>query len=192
MVYNLVIPIRKMFRYEAFITEEHLESCIKLTLLTSTIVAYAYSIEFFVAWYSGNPYEWAIFAKRAYGSYATYFWVMVVCNCVFPLAFWSKAVRRNIPLCFVICMLINVGMWFERYNIIVSGLVEDFLPGSWGHFEPTWADICLTIGSFGWFFFWFLIFCRFFPFVSLSEIKLIMPKPFSPKKLASVEGAHHV
>jgi len=184
MVYNLVVPLRRMFRLEKFILIEHLEACIKLTLLTSTIVFYAYGIEFFVAWYSGNPYEWAVFEKRAMGPYAPYFWIMVFCNCIFPLAFWSKKVRYSIPISFVICLLINIGMWFERYNIIVSSLSEDFLPGSWGHFEPTLADITITFGSFGWFAFWFLIFCKFFPLVSLSEIKLIMPKPFSNKKLA--------
>jgi molybdopterin-containing oxidoreductase family membrane subunit len=177
MVYTLLIPIRWMFKLENFITEDHLEAMIKLTLLTSTIVAYAYGIEFFIAWYSGNEYEWAIFQKRAAGPYAFYFWVMTFCNCIFPLVFWAKRFRRHIPTAFVVCVLINVGMWFERYNIIVSSLVEDFLPGSWGHYEPGIGEILMTFGSFGWFFFWFLIFCRYFPLVSLSELKLIMPKP---------------
>jgi Ni/Fe-hydrogenase subunit HybB-like protein len=177
MVYTLLIPLRYMFKLEDFITADHLEACIKLTLLTSTIVAYAYGVEFFVAWYSGNAFEWAIFAKRAHGPYAIYFWTMVACNCVFPLAFWAKNLRRHIPTAFVICILVNVGMWFERYNIIVSSLIEDFIPGSWGHYEPSWIEMGITLGSFGWFFFWFLIFCRFFPLVSMSELKLIMPKP---------------
>jgi Ni/Fe-hydrogenase subunit HybB-like protein len=182
MVYTLIVPVRKMFGLEGFITEEHLESCLKLTLLTSTIVAYAYGIEFFIAWYSGNVYEWAIFQKRAVGNYAFYFWTMVFCNCVFPLAWWSKRIRRNVAVSMVIAVLVNVGMWFERYNIILSSLVEDFLPGSWGHYQPSLVEIGITIGSFGWFFFWFLIFCRFFPIVSMSELKLIMPKPLNPKK----------
>lgn len=188
MVYTIVLPLRRMFRLEGFIRVEHLEALIKLTLLTSTIVAYAYGIEFFVAWYSGNEYEWAVFRNRACGTYSFYFWTMVFCNCVFPLVFWSKKARYNQLLCFVVCVLINVGMWFERYNIIVSSLSEDFLPGSWGHYEPGLGEICLTIGSFGWFFFWLLIFLRFFPLVSMSELKLIMPKPLNPKKL---KGAHH-
>ncbi|MDA9951738.1 polysulfide reductase NrfD [Oligoflexaceae bacterium] len=182
MVYTLLVPIRWMFNLQDFITEDHLEACIKLTLFTSTIVFYAYSIEFFVAWYSGNPYEWAVFEKRAVGPYAFYFWTMVFCNCIFPLLFWSKKVRRSLTTCMVICVLINIGMWFERYNIIVSSLVEDFVPGSWGHYEPSVVEMAITVGSFGWFFFWFLIFCRFFPLVSLSEMKLIMNKPNSPKK----------
>ena len=90
--------------------------------------------------------------------------------------------RNNIAVSMVVAILINVGMWFERYNIIVSSLVEDFIPGSWGHYEPSLIEIGLTFGSFGWFFFWFLIFCKFFPIVSMSELKLIMPKPLSPKK----------
>ena len=188
MVYSLLVPVRKMFRLEKFILPEHLEACIKLTLFTSTIVFYSYAIEFFVAWYSGNVYEWAIFAKRATGPYSFYFWTMVFCNCIFPLAFWSKRVRNNISVCMVICVLVNVGMWFERYNIIVSGLAEDFLPGSWGHYEPGLWEIVITLGSFGLFFVFFLIFCRYFPIVSMSEVKLIMPKPWSPKKLAGTKS----
>ncbi len=191
MVYSLLVPVRKMFRLEEFITADHLEACLKLTLLTSTIVAYAYGVEFFIAWYSGNVYEWAVFAKRASGPYAPYFWTMVFCNCIFPLAFWAKRVRRHIPTSFMICFLVNVGMWFERYNIIVSSLAEDFLPGSWGHYEPSFVDIGLTVGSFGWFFFWYLIFCRFFPLVSMSELKLIMPKPLRRNKgTHAAKGAH--
>jgi len=182
MVYTILVPLRKMFRLESFIREEHLESCIKLTLFTSTIVFYAYAIEFLMAWYSGNPYEWAIFEKRAVGPYAFYFWVMIFCNCIFPLAFWSRKVRQNIPLSFVIAVLVNVGMWFERYNIIVSSMAEDFLPGSWGHYEPSITEIAITIGSFGWFFMWLLLFVKFFPVISLSEIKLIMPKPLKKQK----------
>src|SRR4051812_17156624 len=109
MVYNLLILVRYMFRLEKFILPSHLDACLRLTLLTSTIVSYAYAIEFFVAWYSGNPYEWAIFEKRAIGPYAFYFWTMTFCNCVFPLAFWSKKVRNNIPAAWLICILINVG-----------------------------------------------------------------------------------
>lgn len=193
MVYNLLVPVRNMFRLEKFILPEHLDACLKLTLLTSTIVFYAYGIEFFVAWYSGNPYEWAIFEKRAVGPYAFYFWTMVFCNCIFPLAFWSKKVRASIPASFVICMLINVGMWFERYNIIISSLAEDFLPSAWGHFQPGLWEIVITLGSFGLFFVFFLIFCKLFPIVSLSEIKLIMPKPMSPKhsSTSAAHGAHH-
>ena len=182
MVYTIVLPLRWMFNLQGFIKAEHLEACIKLTLLTSTIVFYAYSIEFFVAWYSGNPYEWKIFLARAVGPYAAYFWVMVLCNCIFPLLFWSKAVRYHTLTCWIICVLINVGMWFERYNIIVSSLVEDFIPGSWGHYEPSLTEIAITFGSFGWFFFWLLVFLRFFPLVSMSELKLIMPKPMNPNK----------
>ncbi len=182
MVYTLLIPIRKMFRLEPFITPQHLEACIKLTLLTSTIVAYAYGIEFFIAWYSGNEYEWAIFQKRAAGPYAFYFWTMVFCNCVFPLIWWSKRMRNNVAVSMVVAVLINVGMWFERYNIIISSLAEDFIPGSWGHYQSSPVEMALTVGSFGWFFFWFLIFCKFFPIISMSELKLIMPKPLSPKK----------
>jgi molybdopterin-containing oxidoreductase family membrane subunit len=100
------------------------------------------------------------------------------------MAWWSKRIRNNIPISFVIAILVNVGMWFERYNIIVSSLVEDFIPGSWGHFEPGLWEIGLTIASFAMFFVFFFVFCKFFPIVSLSEIKLIMPKPMR-------KGGHH-
>ena len=181
MVYTLVVPVRYMFRLEKFILKEHLEASNKLILLTSSIVFYAYSVEYFIAWYSGNPYEWSIFLKRATGPYAFYFWVMVFCNCFFPMIYWFKFARNSILIAMIINVLINVGMWFERYNIIVSSLVEDFVPGSWGHYEPSWIEMGITLGSFGWFFFWFFLFCKFFPFISLSELKLIMPKPMSPE-----------
>ncbi len=190
MVYTLLIPVRYMFNLQEYIRREHLEACIKLTLLTSTIVFYAYAIEFFVAWYSGNVYEWAVFEKRATGPYSFYFWVMVFCNCLFPLVWWSKRARDSIALSFVVCVLVNVGMWFERYNIILSSLVEDFLPGSWGHYEPGAWEIGLTLASFGLFFTFFFIFCKFFPLISMSEIKLIMPKPFNPKNRHLNEGGH--
>ena len=177
MVYTLVVPIRKMFGLEMLIKKDHLDACLKLVLLTSSIVGYAYAVEFFVAWYSGAFYEWSIFKLRAYGNYSFYFWVMVFCNCIFPLLLWSKKIRYNIKISMIICVLINVGMWFERYNIIISSLVEDFVPGSWGHYQPSLTEFAITIGSFGWFFMWFLIFVKFFPFVSLSELKLILKKP---------------
>lgn len=179
MVFNLIVPIRKMFRLEEFIKAEHLESCIKLTLLTSTLVFYSYGVEFFIAWYSGNPYEWAIFEKRALGPFASYFWIMLFCNCLFPLLWWSSRMRKSLAVSMLICFFINIGMWFERYNIIVSSLAEDFLPARWGFYAPTLYEVGITVGSFGWFFFWFLIFCKFFPIVSMSELKLIMPKPLS-------------
>jgi molybdopterin-containing oxidoreductase family membrane subunit len=92
------------------------------------------------------------------------------------------------PTAYAIAVLINIGMWFERYNIIVSSLVEDFIPGSWGHYQPSVTEMAITVGSFGWFFFWFFVFCRFFPLVSMSELKLIMPKPWSPAKLKKMRG----
>lgn len=190
MVYTLLMPVRWMFHLQDYIKEEHLDALLKLTLLTSSIVFYAYAVEFFVAWYSGNIYEQEIFAKRLHGDYAFYFWVMVFCNCIFPMVFWFKRFRMHVPTAFVVCVLINVGMWFERYNIIVSSLVEDFVPGSWGHYQPSWTEMFITLGSFGWFFFWFLIFCRYFPIVSLSEIKLIMPKPVRPTASAPAKSAH--
>ena len=177
MVYTLLMPVRWMFNLQDYIKKEHLDALLRLTLLTSSIVFYAYAVEFFVAWYSGNVYEQEIFAKRLHGEYAFYFWVMFFCNCIFPLLFWFKRFRKHVPISYIVCVFVNVGMWFERYNIIVSSLVEDFIPGSWGHYQPSWTEMIITLGSFGWFFFWFLIFCRYFPIVSLSEIKLIMPKP---------------
>jgi molybdopterin-containing oxidoreductase family membrane subunit len=147
----------------------------KIMLATGMIVAYAYGVEFFTAWYSGNQYEQFTFVNRALGPYAWAYWTMVSCNLLVPQIFWFKKARRSIAVLFVASILINVGMWFERFVIIVTSLSRDFLPASWDYFTPTFWDVATFIGSFGLFFTLFGLFVRFLPMVALAEVKTVMP-----------------
>ncbi|MFO7446606.1 MAG: NrfD/PsrC family molybdoenzyme membrane anchor subunit [Ignavibacteriaceae bacterium] len=174
MVSTVLIIIRKVHGLEHIITLNHLEKMNKVLLATGMMVGYAYSMEFFIAWYSGVDFEIFIFLNRAFGPYAWAYWIMFSCNVFIPQLFWFKKIRRNIPVTFVIVILVNVGMWFERFVIIVTSLHRDFLPSSWGMFIPTWVDFGLLLGSFGLFFTLTLIFTRTLPVVSISEIKAVM------------------
>jgi molybdopterin-containing oxidoreductase family membrane subunit len=140
------------------------------------MVGYAYSMEFFIAWYSGALYEKFAFMNRAFGQYAWAYWIMVSCNVITPQLFWSKRVRTSIPLMFVLSLFVNVGMWFERFVIIVTSLANDFLPTSWDKFVPTWVDIGTMLGAFGLFGVLFLLFCRFLPMIAIAEVKAVMPQ----------------
>ncbi|MGI9554017.1 MAG: NrfD/PsrC family molybdoenzyme membrane anchor subunit [Thermodesulfobacteriota bacterium] len=177
MVITLTIPIRKIFHLEDYITLDNYDGMAKLILLTSGIVGYAYGVEFFMAWYSGSAAEFQQFMYRAVGEYALFYWIMVICNVVIPIPLWFKSVRRNLKLLFIISIFINIGMWFERFNIIVISLSRDFDPAAWGIYRISWVEIGITIGSFAWFFMFFLIFIKTLPAVSISEIKEILPVP---------------
>ena len=174
MVQNVLIMIRKVFGYEHIITIDTLEKMNKIIILTGSMVGYAYAMEFFTAWYSGNSAEAFTFVNRAFGDYAWAYWIMVSCNVVFPQLFWVKKIRRSIPFMLVIGMLVNVGMWFERFVITVTSLSRDFLPSSWAYFKPTAVDFGLLIGSFGLFFTLMLLFTKTLPVVSLAEIKAVI------------------
>jgi molybdopterin-containing oxidoreductase family membrane subunit len=171
MVLTLIIPARKIFGMEKYITLNHFDKMAKVILLTGMMVSFAYLIEIFIAWYSGNPYERFTFLNRAAGPYTWGFWIMITCNVVVPQTLWFRKLRRSIPYLFVISLLVNVGMWFERFNIIVTSLHRDFLPSSWGMFRPTIFDLGMLAGSFGLFLTLFLIFLRFLPMISISEVK---------------------
>ncbi|NJD21365.1 MAG: hydrogenase [Melioribacter sp.] len=171
MVQNVLIIVRKIFNYEHIITLDTLEKMNKIMLLTGSMVGYAYAMEFFIAWYSGLPIERFTFVNRAFGSYAWAYWVMISCNVISPQLFWSKKIRRTIPVMFVIAIFVNIGMWFERFVIIVSSLSRDFLPSSWHLFTPTYVDFMILIGSFGFFFTWLLLFTKALPVVSMAEVK---------------------
>jgi len=171
MVQNVLIIVRKIFNYEHIITLDTLEKMNKIMLLTGSMVGYAYAMEFFIAWYSGLPIERFTFINRAFGSYAWAYWVMISCNVISPQLFWSKKIRRTIPVMFVIAIFVNIGMWFERFVIIVSSLSRDFLPSSWHLFTPTYVDFMILIGSFGFFFTWLLLFTKALPVVSMAEVK---------------------
>lgn len=177
MVITLTVPIRKIFHLEEYITLDNYDGMAKLIILTSLIVGYAYGVEFFMAWYSGSPYEWGQFYYRATGQYAIFYWIMIVCNVIIPLPLWFKSVRRNIKALFIISIFINIGMWFERFNIIVISLSQGFDPAAWGIYMPSWVEIGITIGSFAWFFMFFLIFIKTLPAVSIAEMKEILPVP---------------
>jgi Ni/Fe-hydrogenase subunit HybB-like protein len=175
MVVTLMVICRKAFGLEQLITLRHLENMNKVILATGSMVGYAYGIEFFIAWYSGNPYERFTFINRAFGPYAWAYWTMVTCNVVSPQLFWFKKIRTSIPAMFVLSIVVNIGMWFERFVIIVTSLHRDFLPSSWGYFKPSLVDVTTFMGTFGLFFTLFLLFIRFLPMVAISEVKGIMP-----------------
>jgi Ni/Fe-hydrogenase subunit HybB-like protein len=174
MVQNVLIFVRKSFNLKHIITLNHLERMNIIMIVTGSMVGYAYLMEFFIAWYSGNQFERFVFINRALGPYAWAYWTMVSCNVLFPQLFWIKKIRRSIPMMFAIGVLVNVGMWFERFVIIVTSLHRDFLPSSWGMYIPTIYDVGILAGSFGLFFTLILIFVRVLPVVSMAETKAVM------------------
>ena len=165
-----------MYGLKDVVTIRHLENMCKIIIATGSMVGYAYAIEFFTAWYSGNPIERFTFINRATGPYAWCYWTMVTCNVISPQFFWSKKIRTTPWMIFVVSIFVNIGMWFERFVIIVTSLHRDFLPSSWGMFYPTWVDVLQLVGSFGLFFTLFFLFLRFLPIIALSEVKAIMPQ----------------
>lgn len=173
MVLTLMIVARKVLRIEHLITARHLENMTKIILVTGGIVGLAYGTELFVAWYSGNVYERFAFRNRAFGPYAWAYWTMVSCNVFIPQLFWFKKVRTTPALIFVLSILINIGMWFERFVIIVTSIHRDFLPSSWASYTPTFIEVGTFIGTFGLFFTLFLLFVRFLPAVSIGEVKSV-------------------
>jgi molybdopterin-containing oxidoreductase family membrane subunit len=175
MVQNCLIVVRQLFDLKHLITLDTLEKMNKVMILTGSMVGYAYGMEFFMAWYSGSQFETFVFINRALGPYAWAYWTMVTCNVVFPQLFWFKRFRRSIPLMFVIAVLVNVGMWFERFVIVVTSLSRDYLPSSWGHYIPSMYDMGIFIGSLGLFFTLILLFVRVLPVISLAEIKAVAP-----------------
>ncbi len=175
MVVTLAVPARQLFGLKRIIKIEHLELMNKVLIATGLMVGYSYGMEFFVAWYSGNEYEGFTFVNRAFGPYAWAYWTMITCNVVSPQLHWFKKVRTSPLATLLIGMVINVGMWFERFTIICTSLARDFLPSSWGYFIPTPFDYMTLAGSFGLFFTLFLLFCRYLPMVAMSEVKGFHP-----------------
>jgi molybdopterin-containing oxidoreductase family membrane subunit len=171
LVLTLLIPVRRLLGLEDAITPWHFDNLAKVILLMSLVVSYAYCTEAFMAWYSANPFERATYSMRYWGPYAPLFWIMVVCNCVIPLALFAPRVRRNLKALFVISLFINVGMWLERFVIIAGSLSTNFMPSQWGFYRPTWVEITITVCSFAWFLMWFTLFTKFLPIVSMTELK---------------------
>ncbi len=174
MVLTILIPARQLFGLSDLLTVKHIDNMAKVILATGCMVGYAYGMEFFIALYSGNPFETFVFRNRAGGPYAWAYWTMVTCNVITPQLFWIKWFRQTPWVVFMLCILVNVGMWFERFVIIVSSLHRDFLPSSWGYFTPTWVDILTFAGSIFLFLHLFLLFIRFLPMIAMSEVKGIM------------------
>jgi Ni/Fe-hydrogenase subunit HybB-like protein len=174
MVLTLMIITRKLLHLEDYITVEHIESMNKVILLTGTIVGVAYLTELFISWYSGYVYEQFAFFNRALGPYWWSYFGMMFCNVISPQFFWKKSWRRNITLTFFLSIVINIGMWFERFVIIATTLARDYLPSSWSLYSPSWVEIGIYIGTFGLFFTCFLIFVRVAPVVAVAEVKSIL------------------
>jgi molybdopterin-containing oxidoreductase family membrane subunit len=163
----------------------------KIVMLTGMLVGFAYSTEFFMAWYSGNQYEGFIFKNRAMGPYWWSYAIMFTCNAFVPQIFWFKKLRRNVAVIFIVSLLVNVGMWFERYVIIVTSLHRDFLPGSWGVYIMKPMDWAITIGSFGFFMTFFLIFARVLPTIAGFEVKVWMDPDVASGKVCKRGGSNH-
>ncbi|MCG3134654.1 MAG: hypothetical protein HMLKMBBP_01970 [Planctomycetes bacterium] len=174
MVLTLLIVARKVMRLEAYITPRHIGAMCKVVVFTGSIVALAYLTELFTAWYSGNHYEKFVFLNRAFGPMAWAFWIMVTCNVVAPQLLWFRKVRSSVGAVFALSLVINVGMWFERFVIIVTSISRDFLPSSWSGYAPTLVEWATLVGSFGLFFTMFLLFCRYVPMIAASEVKTVL------------------
>jgi Ni/Fe-hydrogenase subunit HybB-like protein len=175
MVLTLMLPLRAIYRLHDVINQYHIDNMCKIILATGTMVGYAYATEFFIAAYSGNTYEKFAFINRAFGQYAWAYWIMVSCNVITPQLFWFKKIRENHSLVWIICLFVNVGMWFERFVITVTSLANDYLPSSWGYYSPTIVDIFTFFGTFGFFSVLFLLFVRFFPLLPMAELKMVSP-----------------
>jgi Ni/Fe-hydrogenase subunit HybB-like protein len=174
MVQTLLLVARKVLGLENYITMFHIESMNKIIILTGSIVGVAYITEFFIAWYSGVEYEQYAFINRATGPYWWAYWSMMSCNVISPQLFWFRKLRLSIPFSWFLSIIVNIGMWFERFVIIVTSLHRDYIPSSWAMFYPTWVEVSIFIGSIGVFFTLFLLFIRVLPSVAMAEVKLLL------------------
>ncbi|MCK6598570.1 MAG: polysulfide reductase NrfD [Bdellovibrionaceae bacterium] len=181
MVVTLMTFVRIGFpQFKDYITIDHMEVMNKIIMTTGLMVGYAYASEFFIAWYSGNPYERYVFMNRAglpgtSGDYAWSYWMMICCNVIIPQIFWFKKARRSIPTMFIVSIFVNIGMWFERFVITITSLHNDFLPSNWGNYAWSIWDAGVLLGSFGMFLTLFLLYLRLFPAISIAEIKPVLP-----------------
>jgi len=191
MVLTLAIPVRKFYGLEDFITMRHIHNCCKVMLATGLIVAYGYAMEAFFAWYSGNTYELFMMKNRMFGPYGYMYWLLILCNVVVPWTLWSKKLRDNLPWIFVVCMFINVGMWLERFVIIVMSLNRDFNPAAWRMYYPTIFDFSMFFGTVGFFLTLMFLFIRFVPMIPIFEMKTLLPEgKVDEKKVEALEREH--
>jgi molybdopterin-containing oxidoreductase family membrane subunit len=181
MVLVLIIPMRYFFGLHAYLTDRHLDAMAKLILTTGLVLTYFYVCEIFTAWYSGDVFEKASLFWKVTRSYAWALWTMYFCNCIAPLILFWKRARTSIPILYTVSILVLIGMWFERFNIIVPGLAHDFYPYTWGIYVPTPTDSMIVIGSFSFFFLLFLGFIRVMPSLSIVEVKETLPPPMKER-----------
>jgi Ni/Fe-hydrogenase subunit HybB-like protein len=184
MVLTLAIPLRKFYHLEALVTDRHIDNMGKVMLATGFIVAYGYGMEAFMSWYSANHWEAFTFWNRAFGPMGWSYWVLIMCNLVIPLTtLWSRKLRTNMAFMFVLSLIVNTGMWFERFVIIVTSLYREYLPSSWGTYRATKWDYMTFVGTLGFFLFMFMLFVRFLPMIPMNEVKLLVPgAKITPKK----------
>jgi Ni/Fe-hydrogenase subunit HybB-like protein len=176
MVLTLTIPLRKFYGLEDFITMRHIHNMAKVMLATGLIVAYGYLMEAFFGWYSANEYESYMIWNRMTGPYAYFYWSLILCNVIVPQFLWSKKIRSNLVILWIISIIVGIGMWLERFVIIVTSLHRDFLPSSWGMYSPTMWDWTMFIGTIGLFFSLLFLFIRFLPIISIFEMRTILPQ----------------
>jgi molybdopterin-containing oxidoreductase family membrane subunit len=174
MVVTLLVPVRKLYGLENLITIRHLENMNKIIMATGLMVGTAYTIELFIAAYSGVGNEQFAFYNRAFGNFGWAYFIMFTCNVFIPQLFWIKWCRTTPWFMVIVSIFVNIGMWFERF-VIIMALCRDFLPGSWFYYRPTYVDLMMLIGSFGLFFTLFLLFCRYLPVIAMSEVKNVIP-----------------
>ena len=176
MVLTLTIPVRKWFKLEGLITTRHLENMGKVTLATGFIVVYGYAMEMFISWYSASPYEGFMMWNRMSGQYAPVYWALIFCNAVSIQILWWKRARRSPVVLFIVSLIVGVGMWLERFVIVVTSLANDYMPSSWDYYAGTIWDWSLYIGTIGFFLFMMCLFIRFLPMIPMSEMKMVIPK----------------
>jgi Ni/Fe-hydrogenase subunit HybB-like protein len=191
MVLTLMIPLRSLFKLHDLLTIRHIELMCKVTLATGSIVGYAYGMEFFIAWYGGNPYEAYAFQNRAFGPYWWAYWIMISCNVISPQFFWFKKLRTNVVVVWILSIFVNIGMWFERFVIVVTSLHRDYIPANWAYYSPTKVDVLTFVGTFGLFMVLFLLFVRFLPLIAISEVKGVTNQADPHHPLGGAKGGHH-
>ena len=182
MVMTLAIPIRYFYHLEDFVTMRHLENMAKILLATGLIVAYGYLMETFSAFYSGDPYDKYMIVNRMMGPYAVVYWTLIACNIALPQLLWFRRLRSSVPALFVLSLIVNVGMWLERFVIVVTSLHRDFLPSSWGMYYPTKWDWMTFVGSIGLFLTLLFLFLRFLPVISIFEMRQLVSETDSEAK----------
>ena len=188
MVWTIIIPLRRWWGLKHYVTLNHLDASAKMVLFTSLVVGAGYMSEFFIAWYSGIKVEQEYFWNRVFGQWWWAAWILLICNMVFPLSLFSQRLRRNTTWLWILSIIINIGMWFERFVIVVPSLSHEFEPWQWTHYQPSWVDMSFLVGSFGWFFMWFLLFIKQLPVIAIAEVKEIVP----PKLRTPHPHADHI